>query len=152
MDFKDAARIPDSYHLREHVWAAGRALYPQEKPAERWVEECLGYLHASSAIGLLRPLERRQPVRPAPEQAVLDELMGYVPPPVSHTDYVDFRAPGYVIGSGMIESRCKQAVVQRLKGPRTQWSKAGSYGGPCRPPAQRHVGPLLSLPPLQRAA
>ena len=126
MYFKDATRILDWYHLSEHVWAAGRALYPQEKAAGRWVDECLGHLHDSSGIGLLRHPERSRAVRPAAEQSVLDGLIGYLRPRVGHTDYVDYRAAGYVIGSGMMESTCKQVVGQRLKGPGMQWSEAGA--------------------------
>jgi len=42
------------------------------------------------------------------------------------TDYVDYRAAGYVIGSGMMEATCKQLVGQRLKGSGMQWSEAGA--------------------------
>jgi len=42
------------------------------------------------------------------------------------TDYVDYRAAGYVIGSGMMESTCKQLVGQRLKGTGMQWSEPGA--------------------------
>lgn len=127
MYFKDATRILDWYHLSEHVWEAGRALYPQEeKTAGRWVDECLGHLHDSSGIGLLRHLERSRAIRPPTEQTILDALIGYLRPRVTHTDYVDFRAAGYVIGSGMMESTCKQVVGQRLKGTGMQWSEAGA--------------------------
>lgn len=126
MYFKDATRILDWYHLSEHVWEAGRVLYPQEKAAGHWVDECLEHLHDSSGIGLLRHLERSRAVRPAAEQSVLDGLIGYLRPRVTHTDYVDYRAAGYVIGSGMMESTCKQVVGQRLKGPGMQWSEAGA--------------------------
>lgn len=47
-------------------------------------------------------------------------------PRLAITDYVDYRAAGYVIGSGMMESTCKQLVTQRLKGTGMQWSEAGA--------------------------
>jgi hypothetical protein len=125
--FKDATRILDWYHLSEHVWTAGRALYPQDEKAARcWVETCLTHLHDSSGIGLLRHLERSQAQREAGEQEILDGLIGYLRPRLAITDYVDYRAAGYVIGSGMMESTCKQLVSQRLKGTGMQWSEAGA--------------------------
>lgn len=125
--FKDATRILDWYHLSEHLWAAGRQLYPQdEAAARRWVHAGLTHLHDSSGIGLLRHLQRSRKVRPASEQAAIDELIGYVQPRLAITDYVEYRAAGYVIGSGMMESTCKQLVAQRLKGPGMQWSEAGA--------------------------
>ncbi len=125
--FKDATRILDWYHLSEHVWTAGRALYPQdEKSASGWVDRCLDHLHDSSGIGLLRHLERSRTLRPAAEQSILDDLIGYLRPRLAITDYVDYRAAGYVTGSGLMESTCKQLVSQRLKGPGMQWSEAGA--------------------------
>jgi hypothetical protein len=127
MYFKDATRILDWYHLSEHVWAAGRALYAtDETSAGRWVNGCLSHLHDSSGIGLLRHLERSRRSRPAAEQTILDDLIGYLRPRLAITDYVDYRAAGYVIGSGLMESTCKQLVSQRLKGPGMQWSEAGA--------------------------
>lgn len=127
MYFKDATRILDWYHLSEHIWATGRALYPQdEKAVGRWAHACLAHLHESSGIGLLRYLERSRQQRSSAEQTILDGLIGYVRPRLAITDYVDYRAAGYVIGSGMMESTCKQLVGHRLKGTGMQWSEAGA--------------------------
>lgn len=127
MYFKDAIRILDWYHLSEHIWETARQLYPNaDHSAKRWAKDCLSHLHDSSGIGLLRHLTRSQKRRPANEQAILDKLIGYVRPRLAITDYVDYRAAGYVIGSGMMESTCKQLVSQRLKGTGMQWSEAGA--------------------------
>ena len=40
--------------------------------------------------------------------------------------YANFRAQGYLIGSGVIESACKQIVTQRLKLPGAQWNLDGA--------------------------
>jgi len=40
--------------------------------------------------------------------------------------YARFRAAGYMIGSGTVESACKQIVTQRLKLPGAQWQVAGA--------------------------
>jgi hypothetical protein len=125
--FKDATRILDWYHLSEHVWAAGRKLYPQdEKAAKRWVHDCLDDLHDGGGRGLLAHLERCRVARRGGDWEPLDELMGYVRPRLAITDYVTYGARGYVIGSGMMESTCKQAVGQRLKGAGMKWSEGGA--------------------------
>ena len=41
-------------------------------------------------------------------------------------DYARFRAAGYAIGSGTVESACKQIVTQRLKKPGAQWLVDGA--------------------------
>ena len=40
--------------------------------------------------------------------------------------YDRFRAAGYLIGSGTVESGCKQIVTQRLKLPGAQWTVKGA--------------------------
>jgi len=40
--------------------------------------------------------------------------------------YADFRAKGFLIGSGVIESGCKQIVSRRLKVPGAQWNLDGA--------------------------
>jgi len=40
--------------------------------------------------------------------------------------YDQFRAAGYMIGSGTIESACKQIVTHRLKLPGAQWTVTGA--------------------------
>jgi hypothetical protein len=129
--FKEAVRILDWYHLVEHIWAAGRQLYGlDEAAAKRWVAACVDHLHERSGIGLLRHLERglaaRGPAAPALEKQALDDLLGYVRPRLAITDYVDYRAKGLVIGSGMMESTCKQVVEHRLKGNGMQWAESGA--------------------------
>jgi hypothetical protein len=125
--FKDATRILDWYHLSEHVWAAGRKLYPQnEKAAGRWVDASMDHLHDAGGGGLLSHLERCRAARAQTNAEALEELMNYVRPRLPITDYVAYRAKGYVIGSGLMESTCKQVVGRRLKGVGMQWSEEGA--------------------------
>lgn len=155
MYFKDATRILDWYHLSEHVWAAGRMLYPDnEKGAAGWVDECMNKLHDSSGIGLLLHLERCLKARGAAASEALEPLLGYLRPRLEITDYVDYRKAGYTIGSGMMESSCKQVVGQRLKGPGMQWSEEGALAMSALM-AHRLNGTLNDFwadRPLQRAA
>jgi hypothetical protein len=125
--FRGARRIVDWYHVSEHVWAAARELYACERAAARWARRCLDLLAEYSGLGLLRYLRRSRRARPGPEQAAaLDALIGYIEPRVAYMDYYEYRAEGYVIGSGLVESTCKQIVGQRLKGSGRQWSESGA--------------------------
>jgi len=128
--FKEALRILDWYHLSEHIWQAGHVLYgPEEDAAKPWVQDCLDHLHDASGIGLLRHLERSLAARPHAEarhKQALTELMDYLRPRLPITEYVAYRQQGYVMGSGMMESTCKQVVGRRLKGVGMQWSEQGA--------------------------
>ncbi|MDO8630221.1 MAG: hypothetical protein Q7R41_06985 [Phycisphaerales bacterium] len=48
----------------------------------------------------------------------------YVRPRLTIMDNLEYRAKGYAIGSGMMESTYKQAVGRRLKGNGRKWSEA----------------------------
>lgn len=132
--FHDATRILDWYHLSEHVWTAARVLHSDEGAARRWVSRCHALLAEWSGIGLLRYLRRSRRARAGgatgetlgPDVEALDALIGYLEPRLPITDYVDYRRKGYVIGSGLMESSCKQLVGARLKGSGRQWSEAGA--------------------------
>lgn len=127
--FRDARRIVDWYHTAEHVWAAARTLYQEEKVAGRWAGRCLALLREYSGIGLLRYLRRSHRARhDAAAAAALAELIGYIEPRIAFMDYYEYRAGGYVIGSGLMEATCKQLVGQRLKGSGRQWSETGAVG------------------------
>lgn len=155
MYFKDARRILDWYHLSEHVWQAGRLLYPEnEKGTKAWVDECMDRLHDHSGIGLLLHLERCLKARGAGASEALQPLLCYLRPRLAITDYVDYREAGLVIGSGMMESSCKQVVGQRLKGAGMQWSEEGALAMTALV-AHRLNGTLKQFwagRPLQRAA
>lgn len=129
--FHDAERILDWYHLVEHVWEAARGLYRDEQAVKKWVSRCTGLLRESSGIGLLRYLERCRRGHAARADGsagleALDGLLDYLRPRLAITDYVDYRARGFIIGSGMMESTCKQLVGRRLKGSGRQWSESGA--------------------------
>ncbi len=129
--FHDAERILDWYHLIEHVWEAARGLYSDEQATKKWASRCTVMLRESSGIGLLRYLQRCRRSHASKEGGstgldALDGLIAYLRPRVAITDYVDYRAHGLVIGSGIMESTCKQLVGQRLKGCGRQWSEPGA--------------------------
>jgi hypothetical protein len=129
--FHDARRILDWFHLVEHVWEAARILYRDEKAAAKWVARCKELLHEWSGIGLLGYLKRccrGHASRKGGSAAAdaLKRLIAYLEPRRAITDYVEYRAEGLVVGSGMMESTCKQLVGRRLKGSGRQWSESGA--------------------------
>jgi hypothetical protein len=155
--FRDATRILDWYHLSEHVWETGRALYTDEEAIKRWVATCLEILKTSSGIGLLRHLKHSRRVRVgqgASDLTALDALIHYLEPRLAMTDYVDYRPAGFDIGSGKMEATCKQLVSVRLKGSGRQWSESGAVAMVALI-AHRVNGTwdeLWATRPLQRAA
>ncbi|MCS6911198.1 MAG: hypothetical protein NZM11_11640 [Anaerolineales bacterium] len=70
---------------------------------------------------VLRALERL-----APRCEVAHGAVTYFTNNAHRRQYAKFRAAGYMIGSGTVESGCKQIVTQRLRRPGAQWSVEGA--------------------------
>jgi len=64
--------------------------------------------------------------RPATVREAHRQLVGYLTNQVHRMDYPTYRAKGWQIGSGPVESACKQVVGQRLKGSGMRWGEGGA--------------------------
>src|SRR5262249_20332260 len=70
-------------------------------------------------VGLARP--RRMALRKVWQDTITDfQNHGH------RMDYPSYRAKGWQIGSGPVESACKTVVGQRLKGAGMRWGEPGS--------------------------
>ena len=122
--FSDATGILDWYHASEHVWTAAKIVSP-ESPAD-WANAALTPLHDGGGAALIEWLRPQlAPRRGRPREAI-QQLLSYVTDKQHHMNYPAAKTHGYQIGSGMIESTCKQLVGQRLKGPGMHWSEPGA--------------------------
>lgn len=122
--FSDAAGVLDWYHASEHVWTAARLVAPEAPDA--WAHSALDQLHTGGGAALLAWLKPQLDPDPDQPRTALEELQNYVAGQVDHMDYPNYRSQGWQIGSGMIESTCKQLVGLRLKGPGMHWSENGA--------------------------
>ena len=56
-----------------------------------------------------------------------DEQVTYFTNQAGRMAYDQYRAAGWDIGSGMVESACKQVIAAREKGAGMRWSDAGAH-------------------------
>jgi hypothetical protein len=122
----DAHGILDWYHASEHVWAAARQICQGDTPTKEWVDEALGTMRATGGTGLLTWLAPQISARRGKARQALETLRNYVSQHTDHMHYDEYRVAGWPIGTGMMESSCKQLVGLRLKGPGMHWTEAGA--------------------------
>lgn len=122
--FSDATGILDWYHASEHVWTAARLVAPDSP--ETWAAEALAQLYDAGGESLLTWLKLQVSQRRGGPREALEKLINYVSARIHNMNYSVYRAANYQIGSGMIESTCKQLVGQRLKGPGMHWTEHGA--------------------------
>ena len=113
--FPRAVQIVDWFHASERVWALGRALHGEATPeTAAWVDHQLDRLAVGEASALATDWAAL-PLR-GEAAAVRDAQVTYFTNQAGRMAYADYRAAGWDIGSGMIESGCKTVIGQREKG------------------------------------
>lgn len=124
--FPGALQIVDWFHASERIWALGRALHGAETPATAaWVEAQLDRLRQGEAAALAAAWA----ALPCGGEAatVRDEQVTYFTNQAGRMAYDRYRADGWDIGSGMVESACKHLIAARQKGAGMRWSDAGAH-------------------------
>jgi hypothetical protein len=132
----DAVRILDQPHALEHLAAAATASFGAEDArVGPWLaaqHDALEGGAPSATLVALHLLPVARAADPAKAQAARDQTFGYLASRLEQIRYADFRAQGYPIGSGLVESANKLVVEARLKGSGMHWQRP-------------NVNPLLAL-------
>jgi len=123
--FPGAVQIVDWFHASERIWALGRAWRGADTPETgAWVEQQLARLAAGQAATLAHEW-RALPCR-GEAVVVRDAQVTYFTNQAPRMAYDRYRAAGWDIGSGLVESACKHLIGAREKGPGMRWSEAGA--------------------------
>jgi len=129
--YEQAIKILDYYHLKEHLCEAGEALYGGDSgKAKQWVKRVEKGVWEGEVAETVIQLERMKPRGTALEKETktdaLTALATYLTNHEGLLAYAEHREQGLTIGSGMVESTCKQLFNMRLKGPGMFWSVPGA--------------------------
>lgn len=117
-----AVQILDWFHLSEKLWECGRAVWgPGTKACTEWVKGRETELWEGLVDDALGRLGELKPRTPEAVEAVA-KLRGYIEHNRRRLDYPAFRAAGWEIGSGAIESTHKRLVAARLKQAGMRWA------------------------------
>ena len=120
--FPRAIQIVDWYHASEYVWNAASAIWGENSPARGiWATAQLDKLWEGKVSEVLGELEQWHERGEAVEAAV-----SYYSTHQGRMDYASYRARGLQIGSGSVESACKQLVSARLKQAGMIWDASGA--------------------------
>jgi hypothetical protein len=124
--FPQARQRLDYYHAVQHLAAVGKALFGEDKDKLRdWLRPLVKQLKNQSAIKVIHQLEEILGTIPAGAASV--EATKQIHYLREHQERMDYRVGsrcGEPIGSGAIESTCRQAQC-RFKRPGQYWSQRG---------------------------
>lgn len=119
--YPKAVQIVDWYHAADRLEQVAQAAFSTAPARAAWLETVTQHLWEGQVPAVIQALEILTPRYPIAQEAVT-----YFTNNAHRMQYAQFRAAGYLIGSGTIESACKQIVTQRLKLPGAQWTVEGA--------------------------
>ncbi len=128
--FRLATQRVDLYHVKQHLWSVANELYVQNRAEARaWLRPLFHQLErkndgAAQVLGALQELLRaKESLTPAQREKLAKEI-GYFTTHAQRMDYAQGRRKQQPVGSGAIESTCRQYQV-RFKRVGQFWSLAG---------------------------
>lgn len=124
----DVKTILDWYHAAEHVCDFAQVLHAHDEGARTaWRDEAKTVLYEQGGEALLTWLGKVElPANASGEtREELRKLVGYFENNRHRTDYPQYRANGWDIGSGPTEAGCK-IIGERLKGSGMRWVEDGA--------------------------
>jgi len=120
--FPEATQVLDWYHASQYLWRAAHAVYGEGTPlARRWAQRRLADLWDGKVAKVLKALAAHRQRGEAVEEAIT-----YYTNNEHRMRYDEYRARGLQVGSGSIESGCKQVITARLKQAGMVWSLDGA--------------------------
>jgi hypothetical protein len=127
-NFPLAERMLDFYHASQHAANLARAMHPTDEAAcERRLKTWCHQLKHEGGVALRRVLEKLDLTTWNAERLEVHRAeLQYFRNHEQRMDYPRYRANGWQIGSGPVESGCKRVVTQRLKGAGMRWGERGS--------------------------
>ncbi|HZY41283.1 MAG TPA: ISKra4 family transposase [Anaerolineae bacterium] len=119
--YPKAVQIVDWYHAADRLHRVAHAAFNQAAPRERWLERTTTDLWEGRVTDVSQACAGL-----AAQCSEAQEATTYFTNNAARMRYDQYRADGYLIGRGTVESSCKQIVTQRLKCSGAQWIIPGA--------------------------
>ena len=140
--FRSATQRVDLYHVKQHLWSVARELYDQDTAeARQWLRPLFHQLKTTSdgaarVLKTLKELLHRTEAMTAAQREHIAKEVGYFTTHGQRMNYAQGKRKQQPVGSGAIESTCRQYQVRFKRGGQF-WSLEGDE-------------PLLALETLRR--
>jgi hypothetical protein len=122
--FPHAVQIVDWFHAAEYLTPIAQTAFTNQDEAKAWRTHARELLWTSQVDEVIAQCASFVEQKRGTEAA--QKALTYFRNNRQRMDYAAYRAKGYHIGSGTIESGCKQIGTQRMKVPGATWSLEGA--------------------------
>jgi hypothetical protein len=129
--FPEARQQLDLFHAKQHLWAVAHELHGAgSTEAAAWVKPLLKQLEKAKALHIIERLEEVLDDASKSQAKVLKREVEYFKNNQDRMDYATAQKAGEPLGSGAIESTCRQYQC-RFKRPGQFWSTEGDEAIMC---------------------
>jgi hypothetical protein len=129
--FGQARQRLDPWHALEHLWAVAHALYPEDEgAAAAWIKPLKEKLLGSRAIEVVEALDGLLGKLRGSRRKEVQAERNYLENNLERLNYQGAKKRGEPLGSGAMESTCKQYQV-RFHRPGQFWTTAGDEALMC---------------------
>jgi hypothetical protein len=123
--YSEAVQRLDLFHANAYVWAVANQIHGANTPAARqWVKPLLKQIKTDQVTRVIHTLEQLKPTLSAASAKVTDTTIDYYRSNEKRMKYVAGKKRGEPVGSGAIESTCRQMQC-RMKRCGQFWSTQG---------------------------
>ncbi|MCD4684370.1 MAG: ISKra4 family transposase [Anaerolineae bacterium] len=122
--FPHAIQIVDWFHASEYLAPVAKVAFKDHMRRAEWVEQVRTDLWEGRIDAVIEACA--QHINAAREDDPAQTAVTYFTNNRTRMDYPAYRAQGYQIGSGSIESAAKQIGAQRMKVPGARWNLASA--------------------------
>ena len=122
--FPNAIQIVDWYHACEYLTPIAETAFSQTDKRQQWLQKVTEWLWQGKIKQVIRTCRRYRKQALAAEAA--QRAVTYYTNNQQRMDYAHYRKQGYWIGSGTVESACKQIASARLKIAGARWTLSGA--------------------------
>jgi hypothetical protein len=124
--FPQSVQVLDYYHVVEHLWEAAHLRFGEgSAEAAQWMKQQKDDLLNDKVDQVIASVAEWRP-RKQEKRTVRRRLLGYLGEHRHRMFYKTFSEAGYHIGSGVVESGCKNVVQIRMKRAGMRWSEQGA--------------------------
>ena len=129
--FGQARQRLDPWHALQHLWSVAHALFPEdEAAAAAWIKPLKDKLLCSRAIEVIEELDGLVTKLRGARRKTVQAERNYLENNRERLDYKGAKKRGEPLGSGAMESTCKQYQV-RFHRPGQFWTKQGDEALMC---------------------
>jgi hypothetical protein len=124
--FPNAVQIVDWYHAVAYLSPIAHAAFgTKDTQGKAWFKRVRKLLWNGQVKRVIKNCTRLQKKVPAASEPI-QKALTYFTNNAQRMDYARLRKAGYFIGSGTVESACKQIGTHRLKRAGARWSQQGA--------------------------